>query len=54
MSTAIDEMNNTTSTIKHREPLVMCIPLRIVSSRQGTQNKKRYSQLKSKAGMAKR
>jgi hypothetical protein len=47
-SAAIDE-NNTTSTIKHRAPLVMGVPLQIVSSHQGTQKKKRYSRLKSKA-----
>jgi hypothetical protein len=52
MSAAIDEMNNTTSTIKHRAPLVMGVPLRIVSSRQGTQKKKIYSGLKSNAEMA--
>jgi hypothetical protein len=45
----IDEMNNTTSTIKHRAPLAMGVPLRIVSSHQGNQKKKRYSRLKSKA-----
>jgi hypothetical protein len=54
MSAAIDEMNNTTSTIKHRVPLGMGVPLRIVYSNQGTQKKKRYSRLKSKAEMAKR
>jgi fatty acid/phospholipid biosynthesis enzyme len=54
MSTAIDEMNNTTSTIKHRAPLGMGVPLRIVSSHQGTQKKKIYSWLKSNAKMAKR
>jgi hypothetical protein len=37
MSAAIDEMNNTTSTIKHRAPLVMGVPLWIVSSHQGIQ-----------------
>jgi hypothetical protein len=52
MSAAIDEMNNTTSTIKHRAHLVMGVPLRIVYSHQGTQKKK--SRLKSKAEMAKR
>jgi hypothetical protein len=41
MSAAIDEMNNTTSTLKHRAPLVMGVPLRIVSSHQGTQKKMR-------------
>jgi hypothetical protein len=54
MSAAIDEMNSTTSTIKHRAPLVMGVPLWIVSSHQGTQKKKIYSRLKSNAGMAKR
>jgi hypothetical protein len=54
MSAAIDEMNNTTSTIKHSAPLVMGVPLRIVSSHQGTQKKKRYSRLKSKAETANR
>jgi hypothetical protein len=54
MSEAFDEMNNTTSTIKHREPLAMGVPLWIVSTHQGTQNKKRYIQLKSKAKTAKR
>jgi fatty acid/phospholipid biosynthesis enzyme len=54
MSAAIDEMNNTTSTIKHRAPIVMGVPLPIVSSHQGTQKKKRYSRLKSKAETAKR
>jgi hypothetical protein len=52
MSASIDEMNNTTSTIKHRAPLVIGIPLRIVSSHQGTQKKKIW--LKSKAEMANR
>jgi hypothetical protein len=54
MSAATDEMNNTTSSIKHRAPLVMGVPLRIVSSHQGTQQKKRYSRLKSKAKTARR
>jgi fatty acid/phospholipid biosynthesis enzyme len=53
MSAAIDEMNNTTTTIKHRETLVMGVPLRIVSSHQGTQKKNIYSRLKSNAEMAK-
>jgi hypothetical protein len=52
MATAIDEMNNTTSTIKHRAPHVMGVPLRIVSSHEGTQKKKRYIWLKSKAETA--
>jgi hypothetical protein len=54
MSAAIDEMNNTTPTIKHRVPLLMVVPLWIVSSHQGTQKKKRYNRLKSKAELAKR
>jgi hypothetical protein len=54
ISAAIDEMNNTTSTIKQRAPLVMGVPLWIVSSHQGTQKKKRYSRLNSKAKMANR
>jgi hypothetical protein len=54
MSAAIDEMNNTTSTIKHRAPLVMGVPLRIVSFHQGTQKKKIYIWLKSKAETANR
>jgi hypothetical protein len=53
MSASIDEMNNITSTIKHRAPLVVGIPLQIFSSHQGTQKKKRYSRLKSKAETAK-
>jgi hypothetical protein len=53
MSAAIDEMNNTASKIKHRVPLVMGVPLRVDSSHQGTQKKKRYSRLKSKAETAK-
>jgi hypothetical protein len=43
-----------TSTIKHRSPHVMGIPLKNVSSHQGTQKKKRYSRLKIKAETAKR
>jgi hypothetical protein len=54
MPAAIDEMNNTTSTIKHRAPLVTGVPLRIFSSYQGTQKKKVYRRLKSKAETAKR
>jgi hypothetical protein len=54
MPAAIDEMNNTTSKIKHRVPLVMGVPLNIFSSHQGTQKKKRYSWLKSTVKMAKR
>jgi hypothetical protein len=47
-SFAVGNMNNNTSTIKHRAPLVMGVPLRIVSSRQGTQKNKRCIRLKSK------
>jgi hypothetical protein len=54
ISAAIDEMNNTTSTVKHRAPLVMGVPLWIVFSHQGTQKKKIYSRLKSKAETANR
>jgi hypothetical protein len=43
-----------TSTIKHRSPHVIGVPLIIVSSHQGTQKKKRYSRLRSKAETAKR
>jgi hypothetical protein len=49
-----NDVNNKTSTIKHRFPLVMRVPLRIVSSLQGTQKKKIYSRLKNKAEIAKR
>jgi hypothetical protein len=42
------------STIKHRSPHVMGVPLRIVSSHEGTQKKKIYSRLRSKAETAKR
>jgi hypothetical protein len=49
-----DDTKINTSTIKHRSPHVMGVPLRIVSSHQGTQKKKRYSRLKSKAETAKR
>jgi uncharacterized membrane protein YcfT len=38
--TAIDEMNNNTSTMKHRLPLVMGVPLWIVSSRQDHKRRK--------------
>jgi vacuolar-type H+-ATPase subunit D/Vma8 len=48
-----DKKSNT-STIKHRSPHVMGVPLIIVSSQQGTQKKKIYSRLRSKAETAKR
>jgi hypothetical protein len=51
---AVGDMKSITSTIKHRLPHVMGVPLRIVSSHQGAQKKKRYSRLKSKAETAKR
>jgi hypothetical protein len=54
MSATIDEMNNTTSTIKLRVPLVMGVPLRFFSSHQDIQKKKIYNRLKSKANTAKR
>jgi hypothetical protein len=47
------DTKSNTSTIKHRSPHVMGVPLRIVSSHQGTQKKKRYSRLRSKAEKAK-
>jgi hypothetical protein len=53
-SAVSNDMNNNTSTIKHRVPLVMVVPLRILSSHQGTQQKKRYSRLKNKAEIAKK
>jgi hypothetical protein len=43
------DTKSNTSTIKHRSPYVMGVPLIIVSSHQGTQKKKRYSRLRSKA-----
>jgi hypothetical protein len=49
-----NNVSKNTSTIKHRVPLVMGVPLRIVSLHQGTQKKKRYSSLKNKAEIAKR
>jgi hypothetical protein len=49
-----NDVSKNTSTIKHRLPLVMGVPLRIFSSHQGTQKKKRYSRLKIKAEIAKR
>jgi hypothetical protein len=48
-SAAVDATKNKTSTIKHSVPHVMGVPLRIVSSLQGTKKKKIYSRLKSKA-----
>jgi hypothetical protein len=48
------DTKSNTSTIKHRSPHVTGVPLRIVSSHQGTQKKKRYSWLRSKAETAKR
>jgi hypothetical protein len=51
---AVGDAKSNTSTIKHTLPHVMGVPLRIVSSQQGNQKKKIYSQLKSKAGMVKR
>jgi hypothetical protein len=36
-----NDVSKNTSTIKHRVPLVMGVPLRIVSSHQGTKEKKR-------------
>jgi hypothetical protein len=47
------DMKYNTSTIKHRSPHVMGVALRIVSYHQGTQKKKIYSGLKSKAETAK-
>jgi hypothetical protein len=51
---AVGDTKSNTSTIKHSLPHVMGVPLKIVSSHQGTQKKKRYSRLKSKAETAKR
>jgi hypothetical protein len=42
------------STIKHMSPHVMGVPLRFFSSHQGTQKKKRYTRLRSKAETANR
>jgi vacuolar-type H+-ATPase subunit D/Vma8 len=53
-SAVSNDVSKNKSTIKHRLPLVMGVPLRIVSSHQGTQKKKRYSRLKNKAEIAKR
>jgi hypothetical protein len=53
-SAVSNDVSKNTSTIKHRLPLVMEVPLHIVSSHQGTQKKKRYSRLKNKAEIAKR
>jgi hypothetical protein len=44
----------TTTITNTKLPHVMGVPLRIVSSHQGTQKKKRYSRLRSKAETAKR
>jgi hypothetical protein len=49
-----NDVSKNTSKIKHRLPLAMGVPLRIVSSHQGTQKKKRDSRLKNKAEIAKR
>jgi hypothetical protein len=45
---AVGDTKSNTSTIKHRLPHVMGVPLRIVSSHQVTQKKKRYSRLKAR------
>jgi hypothetical protein len=50
----VGDTKSNTSTIKHRLPHVMGVTLRIVSSHQGTQKKKIYSRLISKAETAKR
>jgi hypothetical protein len=50
---AVGDTQINTSTIKHRLPHVMGVPLRVVSSHKGTQKKKIYSGLKSKAETAK-
>jgi hypothetical protein len=50
---AVGDTKSNTCTIKHRLPHVMGVPLRIVSSHQGTQKKKRYSRLINKAETAK-
>jgi hypothetical protein len=51
---AVGDTKSNTSKIKHRLPHGMGVPLKIVSSHQGTQKKKRYSRLKSKAETVKR
>jgi hypothetical protein len=51
---AVGDTKRNTSTIEHRLPHVMGVPLRIVSYRQGTRKNKRYSGLMSKAETAKR
>jgi hypothetical protein len=51
---AVGDTKSNISTIKHRLPHVMGVPLRIVYSRQGTQKKKIYIRLKSKAETVKR
>jgi hypothetical protein len=48
------DTKSNTSTIKHRLPHVMGVPLIIVSSHQVTQKNKRYSRLRSKAETARR
>jgi hypothetical protein len=53
-STAVDDTKNNTSTIKHRLLRIMGVSLRIVSSHQGTQKKKRYSRIMSNVEMAHR
>jgi hypothetical protein len=54
VSSDSNNVSRNTSTIKHRVPLVIGVPLRIVSSHQGTQKNKRYSRLKNKAEIVKR
>jgi hypothetical protein len=49
----VGDTKNNTSTIKHRLPHFMGVPLIFFSSHQGTQKKKRYSRLKSKAETSK-
>jgi vacuolar-type H+-ATPase subunit D/Vma8 len=49
-----NDVSKNMSTIKHRLPLVMGVPLHIVSSHQGAHKKERYSRLKNKAEIAKR
>jgi hypothetical protein len=40
-----NDVSKNTSTIKHRLPLVMGVPLRIFSSHQGTQKKEKIQQV---------
>jgi hypothetical protein len=54
VSATVGDTKNNASTIKHRVPHAMGVTLRSVSSHQGTQKKKGYSRLKSKAEIAKR